>query len=89
MVITPMHFTVKERKLIMCRIDAFLVPLVLSWFGVIVATCSYYQEHKGLWALITLWIIVSLATIIYFVGRKLEKKSSKIIKKGDNSGSKG
>lgn len=60
----------------MCRIDVYLVPLILSWFGVIVATCSYYQEHKGLWVIITLWIAIILATIIYLVGRKFEKEKN-------------
>ena len=57
----------------MCKIDVFLVPLIFSWIGAIIATLSYLETHKGLLPLAIIWILVVLATMFFIEARKNEK----------------
>ena len=57
----------------MCKIDVFLVPLILSWIGGIIATLAYLDTHKGLLPLTVVWILVLLATMFFIQARKMEK----------------
>lgn len=57
----------------MCKIYVFLVPLIFSWIGAIIATLAYLDTHKGLLPLTVVWILVLLATMFFIEARKIEK----------------
>jgi len=57
----------------MCKVDIYLVPLIFSWIGAIVATLAYLNTHKGLLPLTVVWILILLATMFFIEARKMEK----------------
>ena len=57
----------------MCKIDIYLIPLILSWIGGIIATLAYLDTNKGLLPLTIVWILILLATMFFIEARKMEK----------------
>lgn len=61
----------------MCIIDVYLVPLLASYYGVILCTIDYCESHNNLGMLVFLWICVIIATILYVLRRKAYKADKK------------
>lgn len=43
----------------------YLIPLIFSWIGGIIATVCYFSTRKGLGYVISIWVLIILATIAF------------------------